>query len=72
MKINGANVRLAAGGKQRTVYIEHGVFYDAETKHVHVTAGNSHWSYPRGTKEYDRYRDFLIQADRWPEDAPTE
>jgi hypothetical protein len=29
--------RLSTGAKQRTVYVEHGVFYDVSTRHIHVT-----------------------------------
>jgi hypothetical protein len=32
-----ARTRLSTGAKQRTVYVEHGVFYDVSTWHIHVT-----------------------------------
>lgn len=63
--------RLAPKG-DRTVYIEHGVWYDGKTKHIHVTvpgAERAHWSYGKSDREYDIYRVMLEEAERWPEDA---
>jgi hypothetical protein len=63
--------RLAQRG-ERTVYIEHGVWYDAKTKHIHVTvpgAEGAHWSYGKTDKKYPLYRAMLEEVDRWPVDA---
>lgn len=35
---------------ERTIYVEHGVWYDHGTKHIHVTVPGcegAHWSYGR-------------------------
>lgn len=63
--------RLSQRG-ERTVYIEHGVWYDPKTKHIHVTvpgAEGAHWSYGRSDKKYPLYRAMLEEAGRWPEDV---
>lgn len=61
--------RLAPKG-EHTVYIEHGVWYDHSTKHIHVTvpgAKGAHWSYGKSDKRYLQYKAMLQEAGRWPE-----
>ena len=68
------NYRLAPNG-ERSIYVEHGVWYQPDTKHIHVTVPGAegtkgaHWSYPRTSKEYAHYRALLQEAGRWPADA---
>lgn len=67
------NVRPAPRG-ERTVYVEHGVWYDPKTKHIHVTLYRpreraAHWSYSSKHPRYALYRAVLIDAGRWPEEA---
>jgi hypothetical protein len=68
------NIRLAQKGG-RTIYVEHGIWYDAETKHIHVTiptatnATGAHWSHARSHKRLPLYRAILEEAGRWPADA---
>ncbi|GAB2468957.1 hypothetical protein GCM10027187_41300 [Streptosporangium sandarakinum] len=65
--------RLSSGGKGRTVYVEHGVWFDPGTRHIHVTipgAGDgAHWSYGRSSPRYETYKRILQDSGRWPEDA---
>ncbi len=64
--------RLPSRGKH-TVYVEHGVWYDAGTKHIHVTipgADSAHWSYGRTSPRWNVYKAILQDAGRWPDDAP--
>lgn len=63
------NTRLAKNGV-RTVYVEHGVWYDPGTKHIHVTCGSGHWSYARTHPRYALYQELLASHGRWPGDAP--
>ena len=58
--------RLAQRG-DRTVYIEHGVWYDQGSKHIHVTVPGSdgaHWSYSRTDKKFPLYRAMLEHVGR--------
>lgn len=67
----GMKYRAAAKG-ERTIYVEHGVWYDAGTKHIHVTVPGvegAHWSYGKTHKRYEAYKAMLQEAGRWPEDA---
>ncbi len=50
-----AKVRESKGS--RTIYVEHGVWYDEGTKHLHVTIPGAR------TKD--------LGAGRWPESAPS-
>jgi hypothetical protein len=67
-------IRLAQKG-DRTVYVEHGFWYDADTKHIHVTIPSAtnhtgaHWSFARTHKRYAVYQAILKEAGRWPADA---
>lgn len=65
--------RLSTGGKQRTVYVEHGVFYDVSTRNIHVTipgaSGSAHWSYGRNDPKFKVYKEILKAAGRWPDGA---
>jgi hypothetical protein len=68
--------RLAEGGSH-TVYIEHGVWYDKNTGHIHVTvpvpgAKGAHWSYPRTDPKFAAYKAMLQEAGRWPAEAERE
>ena len=60
--------RVAPKG-ERSIYVEHGVWYDPGTKHIHATLAEHHWSYGRTTKQYAAYRALLIKHDRWPAGA---
>ncbi|MFI7609763.1 hypothetical protein ACIBP6_00815 [Nonomuraea terrae] len=43
-------IRLRLSAKAKTVYVEHGVWFDDGTKSIHVTipgAEGAHWSYSR-------------------------
>ena len=66
--------RLSTGGKQRTVYVEHGVFYDVSTRHIHVTipgaTGSAHWSYGPKDPKYQVYKEILKSENRCPAEAP--
>lgn len=62
------NVRVAPNGKY-SIYVEHGVWWDRGTKHIHVTMGDAHWSHPVTHKLFAHYREELIEHDRWPADA---
>lgn len=62
--------RLSKGPK--TVYVEHGVWFDNGTKHIHVTipgAEGAHWSYSRtgDPQRYGIYKAILQSQGRWPE-----
>jgi hypothetical protein len=66
-----AKFRPAERGN-RTIYVEHGVWYDQDTKHIHVTIPGlerAHWSYGNGDKKYGLYRVMLQEAGRWPADV---
>lgn len=55
---------------QRTIYVEHGVWYDHGTKHIHVTVPGiegAHWSYGKTDKKYALYKGMLQEAGRWPD-----
>ena len=57
---------------ERTVYVEHGVWYDPKTKHIHVTVPGfegAHWSYGKSDKKYELYRGMLEESGRWPADV---
>ena len=64
--------RLAEKG-ERTVYVEHGIWYDANTKHIHVTIpgrdGKAHWSYGKTHARSPIYKGILEEVGRWPTDA---
>jgi hypothetical protein len=49
-------IRLSEGGKQRTVYVEHGVFYDPDNRQIMVTVPKGSdtvlWSYRPKDPEY--------------------
>lgn len=67
------NKQYPASRGKRTVYAEHGVWYDPATKHIHVAMGGgsndlvkSHLSYARGTKEYAVYEKLLAAHGRAP------
>lgn len=67
-------IRLRTGGNQRTVYVEHGVFYDTGTRNIHVTipgaGGSAHWSYGPKDPKCQIYKEILKSQNRWPADAP--
>ncbi|AWS45004.1 hypothetical protein [Streptosporangium sp. 'caverna'] len=71
-------IRLRLSSKAKTVYVEHGVWFDSKTKHIHVTipgaeeipgAVGGHWSYSRNTdpRRYAFYKAILQSQGRWPE-----
>jgi hypothetical protein len=66
--------RLSTGGKQQTVYVEHGVWFDRGTRNIHVTIpgaeGSAHWSYGPNASQYTIYKAILQAEGRWPADAP--
>lgn len=63
----------AQGDKQRTVYVEHGVFYDTTTRNIHVTipcaSGSAHWSYGPQDAKYQIYQGIFKAENRWSADA---
>lgn len=70
-------VRLSEGGNRRTVYVEHGIWWNPSTRNIHVTipgdANNrAHWSYSstKDPKKFAVYKQILVDAGRWPDDAP--
>ncbi|GAA4717959.1 hypothetical protein GCM10023216_02690 [Isoptericola chiayiensis] len=63
--------RVAERG-ERTIYVDHGVWYDANTKHIHVTVPGhegAHWSYGKSDEKYAMYRAMVEETGRWPENA---
>ncbi|QFG26072.1 hypothetical protein [Actinomadura sp. WMMB 499] len=68
--------RLSTKGKQLTVYVEHGIWYDRGTRRIHVTVpgadgmGVAHWDCGPADKRWTLYKAILQEAGRWPEDAP--
>ncbi|TDD45290.1 hypothetical protein E1286_24450 [Nonomuraea terrae] len=65
-------IRLRLSAKAKTVYVEHGVWFDDGTKSIHVTipgAEGAHWSYSRSgdPKRYAIYKAILQSQERWPE-----
>lgn len=68
VKVKGVNVRPAEGGSKRTVYVEHGIWYENGKVYVAVGDGGI-WHRDPGTKEYAFYRDILIAMGRWPVDT---
>jgi hypothetical protein len=67
-------IRPSSGGKRLTVYVEHGIFYDASCQEVMVTvpkgSGTVIWSYKPKDPEYQVYKEILKSQDRWPYGAP--
>lgn len=66
-------IRPSTGGKQRTVYVEHGVFYDQANREIMVTvpkgSDTAIWSYRPKDPEYQVYKEILKSQDRWPDGA---
>ncbi len=71
-------IRLRLSKGPKTVYVEHGVWFDTGTKHIHVTipgaeevagASGAHWSYSRtgDPQRYAIYKAILQSQGRWPE-----
>ncbi len=66
-----SNVRPSEKGTL-TIYAQHGVWYDADTRHIHVTipgTEEAHWSYPAQDKKCAIYERLLRREGRWPEGA---
>lgn len=66
--------RPAQNGR-RTVYVEHGAWYDPGTKHIHVTipgAEGAHWSYGRAHPLFAVYAAVLALYGRGPDDQMKE
>lgn len=61
-------MRHAPKGK-RTVYIEHGVWWDSATKHIHITGPAGHRSWSARDPMFPPYREALMAMNRWPADA---
>lgn len=67
--------RVAEKG-DRTVYVEHGIWYAPAEKRIHVTipgapdsARGAHWSFYEGTAMFEMYEAILRSVGRWPEEA---
>jgi hypothetical protein len=68
-----AGIRPSKG--ELTVYVEHGVWYDAASRTIHVTVPaakgvkNPHWSYSVKDRQYAIYERILRDQGRWPADG---
>lgn len=66
-------IRPSKGGKQLTVYVEHGVFYDTANREIMVTVPKGSdtviWNYRPKDLEYQVYKEILKSQERWPEGA---
>lgn len=68
-----SKIRLAQGGKQRSVYVEVGFWKEGSRIHVALaTPGKGHFQYGPGDSEYVAFRALLEEAGRWYDDDAIE